>query len=70
MKELYTTDDDQVRLTLFWGGRSRGTLLQIVETNSRNSDGTPVVHSISLTKQQAKEIFTDIMEFGDGNHEL
>ena len=61
---------DGVDMTRFWGGNDRGTCVQV--TMRRNSVQNPVTTgdqfftSVSLTKEQAKQVAADLMAFAEG----
>ena len=64
---------DGVDMTRFWGGDSRGTCVQI--SMRRDSTNNPVTTadqfftSVSLTREQAKQVAADLLAFAEGREE-
>ena len=55
--DLKSTDRD-VKLTRFWGGKDRGTCVQIT---------TDWQEHVSLTREQARAVAEDLLAFADKN---
>ena len=60
---------DGVDMTRFWGGNDRGTCVQV--TMRRNwaqpfTAADQFFTSVSLTKEQAKQVAADLMAFAEG----
>jgi len=53
--DLKSTDRD-VKLTRFWGGKDRGTCVQIT---------TDWQEHVSLTREQARAVALDLLDFAD-----
>lgn len=61
---------DGVDMTRYWGGNDKGTCVQI--STPRDSVNNPVTtadqffKSISLTREQAKQVAADLLAFAEG----
>ena len=64
--ELRSTTED-VSLTRFWGGKDRGTCVQV--TTTYTADPRDFFKHISLTREQARSVAEDLMAFAEGNEE-
>ena len=65
--ELKSTTED-VSLTRFYGGSSRGTCVQVTQpTPNYDADaGGPMFSHVQLTRQQAVALALDLLDFAAG----
>jgi hypothetical protein len=64
--ELKSTTED-VSLTRFYGGSSRGTCVQV--TTTYTADPNDFFKHISLTREEAATVAADLMRFAAGEEE-
>ena len=64
--ELKSTTED-VSLTRFWGGKGRGTCVQV--TTTYTADPKDFFKHISLTREEAVTVAADLMKFAQCKEE-